>query len=317
MPLPVEICPDPERIAAFIDGGMTASERQDFVVHLTDCEACYEVFSEALALKNELEEEDSEDVADGKELGMERPLAEVAEIPSRSGNPRSFGLLIAASVVGAILLGYLFLSLRTGSVPDSGELVAEFQGLKGREAFEGPGWSSPHNLTRGSGGVQYSSEAVFLGARLLDLQLALALEDRREAVSLLSQLGGWRGTIPLRAEAFEQMARDLSEAGSLAEIAQGVALQESHLMKATRDDDSEALGLILGRWAEAGRQACRARELSLLESETFGELTRLLMASKLEKSTLERVRKVSTRLELAPQKDALGKLQMVFEELLE
>lgn len=327
MPLPVEICPDPERIAAFIDGGLTVAERQDFVLHLADCEACYEVFAEALALQEELEEEEP-----AEEEPIEEESGEADEgraSPGRNSSPwRTPGpqrpgaskfrfLPIAAGLTGALLGSYFFLASRPGSPPDSGELVAEFQVSEGQEAFERLGWSSPHNLTRGSGGIPYSSEAVYLGARLLDLRLALALEDRQEAASLLAQLGDWRGEIPLQSKAYQEMFRDLAEAGSLAVIADRIGRQEVLLTKATRSDDPVALGLILGRWAEAGRQACRAGDLEFLESQAFARLSRQLLASDLENSSRERVEKISTRLDQSPKQSALGKLQMAFEELLE
>jgi Flp pilus assembly protein TadD len=42
----MQTCPDPETLAAFIDGKLTGREREEVVAHLADCADCYFVFSE-------------------------------------------------------------------------------------------------------------------------------------------------------------------------------------------------------------------------------------------------------------------------------
>jgi tetratricopeptide (TPR) repeat protein len=44
----VHTCPDPETLAAFIDGKLTGREREEVVAHLADCADCYFVFSESV-----------------------------------------------------------------------------------------------------------------------------------------------------------------------------------------------------------------------------------------------------------------------------
>ena len=44
----VEQCPSIEDIAALVDGKLEGKEKEKIVTHLTDCEECYEIFSETL-----------------------------------------------------------------------------------------------------------------------------------------------------------------------------------------------------------------------------------------------------------------------------
>lgn len=48
-------CPDPEVLAAFIDGRLSADERRRVVVHLDACADCYEVFGETVRFQGEEE----------------------------------------------------------------------------------------------------------------------------------------------------------------------------------------------------------------------------------------------------------------------
>ncbi|HEV3139201.1 MAG TPA: zf-HC2 domain-containing protein, partial [Vicinamibacterales bacterium] len=43
----VRMCPDPETIAAFLDGRLSGRERAQVVEHLADCADCYFIFSES------------------------------------------------------------------------------------------------------------------------------------------------------------------------------------------------------------------------------------------------------------------------------
>lgn len=42
-----DACPDPETLAVFLEGGLTARARDDIAAHLTTCETCYAVFLES------------------------------------------------------------------------------------------------------------------------------------------------------------------------------------------------------------------------------------------------------------------------------
>lgn len=43
-------CPDPERLAAFADGGLSAGERESIETHLAECDDCYEAMVEVAAI---------------------------------------------------------------------------------------------------------------------------------------------------------------------------------------------------------------------------------------------------------------------------
>src|SRR5262249_15971818 len=47
---PLEICPDPETLAAFLDGRLVEPERRTVEAHLAGCELCYETFRESARL---------------------------------------------------------------------------------------------------------------------------------------------------------------------------------------------------------------------------------------------------------------------------
>ena len=312
MPMPIKTCPDPEGIAAFIDGRVTPEERREMAAHLADCEACYEVFTEALVVQEELAGEAPE--------ALDRSEAPAPLHRSESPQPRSWlrsAMRLAAGLLFALLAGYFLLAPRLGPGTDSGRLVAEFQLADGSEPFRREGWSAPANPRRGPDSSAGSAEAVLVGTRLLNLRLALALGDRREGLALLSQLADWRGDLVVPTAEFGQMREELERGAVPAELVGRLEQREKALLKAYRYLPPLETGLLLGRWAEAGRQACRARDKGPLSSRAHRRLTDRLLAGELSETAREKVEEISRQRLTTLDPGGFAELQKKYEDLLE
>lgn len=166
---------DAERIAALLDGRLGARERAEVLARLGESDAAFEAFVDAAAVLRESPEESV------------RPLTR----PQRWRAPL---LALAASlVIGAILVPFLRSrsSAFDGADPAqlSATLWASHDGLP-------PRWNgTPWTATRGSSeSVARQAQPARLGARLLDLELAIDARDStsssiaREIASLVKRL---------------------------------------------------------------------------------------------------------------------------------
>jgi len=84
------VCPDPETIAAFIDGRLGGAERAQVIEHLADCADCYFVFSESV-----------------RSTGAQTTAEPLHPVRPWFRNNRILGLAAAAALVVAVIPAYM------------------------------------------------------------------------------------------------------------------------------------------------------------------------------------------------------------------
>lgn len=259
-------CPQPETLAAFVDGRSSAAERARVIEHLDACEACREVVAEAAAVADELEA--------GSEIADQ-------------GADRSWWLYAAAPLAATALLVAIFWSgLGVGSgnpAPGelgSAELVATLEsgsGVAGLHdspvAWEEPLW--PVHRGGAEAGADPRARAFRLGAQLVALRAALATRDEKRAAAALE------GTRDLFAAAglldFSDALDAFEDPPSLDDPATELALVALEA-EITEASEMQLAYLDFGRWAQASRLAALTGNRTALASEPLAGLPRRWLA---------------------------------------
>jgi tetratricopeptide (TPR) repeat protein len=177
-------CLEPAMVASYLDGRLSASERESVELHLADCADCRELLTEAFALSSALDAEGitadeltegAEEDADERPRGASDPLrlAAVAASPAAVGSgTRTLGfsrrlqvaggglLALAAAALFVIALDPAWLRDLRGGGASSAELRALVSAVGGNRLLEprlsgGFAWGPPPAVLR-SGNVDRS-----------------------------------------------------------------------------------------------------------------------------------------------------------------
>ncbi len=178
-------CPDPEDIAAFLDGRLPAGQRTRLIEHLASCELCYEVYAGAASFLAD----------DPPEAGgLAEPLAPLRPFDRQDRRRGPVGprrrLWWTAAAVAALLavaVGVPLLLWRAGGAELTTEHLASL--VAGPAGAKADVWLG--RVTRGpkeAAEVAPDIQSFRLGVRFLDLRLALAAGDRGAADSVLIRL---------------------------------------------------------------------------------------------------------------------------------
>ena len=170
-------CPSLEDIAAFMDGHLSSKERDKILYHLNRCNDCYELFSEALKTKTEIEKDEVRG----------------------TGHPLWKGVIpyaIAASLVFMLIYAVYFSWMRSHYDKDSGVDPFGFPLMAKRITLLGEdmqGETSPFLFGRyqdtgygfGGSGLSLKNRLFIFGVYQTDLELSLVKEDREKALATL------------------------------------------------------------------------------------------------------------------------------------
>lgn len=261
---------DPERLAALLDGRLKGREREEAVGRLAASDEDFEAYADALAISAELNAED--------EAGVTPIAARQRRAPARRW-------LAMAAVLAAVALAP-GLWTRFAARTDAARFAAEIEagGLPAR-------WdASPWGTTRGGGdALSPESRAVRLGARLVDLELAVRGRSPA-AAALASETALLLEGIPASgpsATIYREIARRAGEPPE----------QLEPLLERGRDMVPLLAGeerVELGAWAEAARIAAARGDRDFFESRaTRSQVERTAGSNGLEpsaRSALERIR---------------------------
>lgn len=256
-----DTCPPLEDIAALLDGKLSEGERARVVAHLTDCESCYTVFTDAARFQ--LEEEDEESQKPEESAGA-APVAEepapAPVIPFHRRPAVRWALPLAALLV--LGLATIPLYLRYSPMPEivSADLVDP------KSATAEP-WSE--GITRGDEkpGEAYDAYEFLVGIHLVDLHLTLTRNDDPQMV--LNVLAGIHNhinsfmVVPEEARFYEQVREHILAGKPPANLAEEAARQEASLAEWMEEVDSAYLAF--GMWTEAGRLASVDRQPAFFE----------------------------------------------------
>lgn len=298
--------PDPEALAAFVDGRLEGEERRRLTEHLADCEPCYEIFSGVVAFQAEAEEAGGAVVA---------PVVAIRRHPLRRAVP----LAAAAAVAGVVLLPLLrgpaepptltSARLLAPLEEESGELV----GLVDTGVYRGNGRAVDTDIDR---------RDFHLGVQLVDLEVSLLAEDKEKAANLLFDLRNIlleAGLLDEQAEGYAELRRQLAEeAPPWPEIRATTTRLEGELV-----DRFSPLYLNFGKWAEAGWLAARGGDGEYFASPAHRRFLRWLErrgAETLSPEVVEELDALTALLEKGPppedQLPALAKRYEAIKRLL-
>lgn len=240
-------CPDPEVLAAFIDGRLSAQERRQVVEHLDRCEECYEVVAETARFQ-----------------GEEVPGARVVTPPSERWGRRQRWIWAAAAA--AVVVAVIALPMIGPDTDDVRLSTADLVGSIGGdpELLVRSRWTPPPAL----GFAPDPSDLAFhVGVRLVDLQVATRtgsagavrdeLERLERALDGGSRIG--RGLVDVIGTARSAVRR-----GRRGEMEAAVGAIEA---RADRSLDPYSLGF--GKWVEAGRLAAAVGDADFFQSTAF------------------------------------------------
>jgi len=304
--------PDPDELAAFVDGQLSGEEHQKLEAHLGACEACREVVAESLLLLEEVPETAVAAEADGA-ADVEPEGARILTHPRW----RRVAWQLAPLAAAALLVLVLWPSLAVlGGPASSRELLAGFTDPHGLTARLDHGWPR----LRGESYVKNLTPekiAFRLGVRVFDLQVALKTDSENEVRATLEKL------ILLLKDGV-----DLSEfiwfryQGALDQIAGGGELDEQALEAALDAEDElekilDSAYFPLGRWAEAGRLAAMADDRNFFERRKFRGDARKLERAELSPEVTEQIRQIRGALEDHPlDEGAMETLRKAFVEII-
>jgi len=251
----MDSCPPLEDIAAFLDGTLSAKERERITEHLARCESCYEVFAGAVHFQ--IEDPPAEDT--GGRGVIPFPLADTKDRAPRR-IPR--WLLLAASVVLVAGIGFFtWRLLEPPKITLAGmvEPIEEKAGISNVLYGKDP--------TRGSGqpaDVDWDRPAFLVGVHLIDLRLSVNDDNVNAAASHLQDVGSELKEIPLLGDLGERCSNEylaLKDAAALEQFARKLPGLEKEIEQYLTDDPSFPFGL----WIEGGRLAAKVKSPDFFE----------------------------------------------------
>lgn len=236
-------CPGREEaLAAMAEDRLPPRERTDLLTHLADCEACYEIYTELLLFA----EEDEEEARQGAPAVV---ITHPRSVWSRPGFRWAAAAAVLAVAVSIPLLRPVLLL-----DPASAEALTAAPSLE--PARLGADWTRPPWRTLRDLGEDLSEaqSSLRLGARVVDLDLALRLGEADAAIQFASEMAvvleptGLAGL----AERYEQIVERLGAETSPPDLLGDARKAETALGEAL-----DAREYRLGKLAEAGRLAAR------------------------------------------------------------
>lgn len=264
---------DPEALAAFLAGRLSAEEREAVFERLSRSQGDYEALVEAMRISRDLE----------AEAGAQPPLPpappEPDIRPARRFPRAKVWIPIAAVLAGAFLAPRL-IHREDGAARGPVELLdgaslVRSPGDGSMAAALGAGWHQPGwSGTRGSEPAERREEREFrTGVRLVDVEAALDAQDadavrrvRPELTELLAQLGA-RGSLVVEYERMDARAREPRPAleRDRARAAAGIA----ELFR-------NSLWFDLGVWIEQARLAALAERTTFFDARAGESLNELI-----------------------------------------
>lgn len=261
-----DTCPSLEDIAAFLDGKLSEEDRSRVVAHLADCEACYDVFSDAARFQLEEEEESR-----ALQASEEEALAPV--VPLQRKRIQRWALPLAAALVLGLATIPLYQRYTTMPTLLSTELVDP---VALKSVPTSSLWAEDKRGGLDEGVTDSSPFEFLLGVHMVDLRLTLARNDSAESLNMLARINGHMEKLILvdRASEFYLRAHgDIDRGTPPRELAEEAFQIEAGLTA----DYQDLPHLAFGKWTEASRLSALARNLDFFEDRDNRRFPGLLL----------------------------------------
>ncbi len=297
-----------EPLAALEEGRLPPEERADLVEHLGDCEVCYEIYTELLRF--------SED--DERESRPTAPAPVIAH-PRSVWNQPGYRWAAAAAVLVAVISVPLLRQVLGVDPASSAALTAAFtpQGLEA--ARLGEDWAQPPWRTLRDLGEDLSEaqSSLRLGARVVDLHLALRLGETDAGVQLASEMAVFLEPTALadRADRYVRILDRLDAEASPSDLVPAAQQAEVDLESAL-GEALDAREYRLGKLAEAGRLAARTGNAGFFDDRARRRLYEALL-EELGANAPQELREAVERIrDQGVEASELPALEDLFEEML-
>ena len=286
------ICPSEEDLAAFIDNTIDYVERDRIAGHLSSCNDCYEVFSVATELQEEVPGES---------------WFSVKSIIFRYV-PYSFA---AAAAVFLIMISGISL-LYDDKLSFVGDRVAVLAEDVDKESIPYLFRQGPADLYGFADMSSGEGSAFRTGVYLADLELALLLDDKASALRLLSEL-----VVLLKAAKGTDESITLYKNMEI-EIGKGASLKQfTGRAEKTVPGVEEPLYVRFGQWCEGGRIAAIERKSKFYFTDDVGTFIKEFESAGLPKGLLDSLYEIKRAvIEEAYTEKQFRKLQREFESLI-
>ena len=244
--------PEPEELAAFVDGYLSEDRCARIRRHLGRCEDCYEIFMETVRFQEETGAEHTDEIGQAAKTGEN-----VLPFTTERNRRISRWVSAAAAVVAVMVLGPTVYHALTrpsavgpeASAPMSVEALVSTFPPGAAKQFRPPVKRGPGELS-----IAASEIAVRLGVELFDLQLALRDGQEEEARFAAGRIAELLTSAGADSE-LTHFYREIHDGrGPLAPgLAQQAALRSKGFSTYVPDLDTFYFGF--GQWVEAGYAA--------------------------------------------------------------
>lgn len=267
---------DPEVLAALLDGGLSAAERDEAFQRLSRSQGDYEALVEAIRIRRDLEAD-----AQAAPAGPAPAPQKHAALPGRPRRRWPVGRAwwrLAAVIAGVLLVPRVLQEVRTAPTPLGlldGATLVQSPGDGTLAASLGAGWDQPEGgpWRRGGSPLPSLSQEFHSGMRLADLEVALDAGDvtaaRRIAPELISLLAQSRVPGPLVAD-YQRISARAHERSR--HFADDRARAATALTRYFHDSPSFGLGL----WVEQARLATLANRAGFFDARATRALEPLV-----------------------------------------
>ena len=246
---------DPERLGALREGRVQGREADELVARLAADPGALEDYADALAVAEELEEEDRRAAGTRRTPRVLPFRAPVRRAGWRPG-PR---LALAASL--AVALGVAGWGLTRGRAGDDDP--GRYAALLERPGVPA-GWdAAPWTAARAPGEtLDPRARAVRIGARITDLEAAAAAGDSLAARQAAADVGALLGALPAAGPAGSVYDEIRRRAGEPPDALAPVRERGRRTAARLAGED----GVALGAWAEAARLAAGQRDADFFQA---------------------------------------------------
>ncbi len=242
--------PDLEDLAALMDGRLAAESSAAIRQHISRCDDCYEVFSEALHLLQEAEPQ-------GEPEPRQTPIPFPARIHRRWAVVAALVAAAALALGGGEILYRLFSSPAAFRVDQISATLGLTQGAKSP-------WTGDSRGETGGERVPQTAWSFRLGVELVNLQVSLDADDGVRAADAAAQINILLDTLHAMPQTTKDFYIRLADRKPTAgHRARDSAPQAAKLADLAFAGTVEEPYFELGKWSEAGWLAASTRRSNL------------------------------------------------------
>lgn len=227
---------DDERLSALLEGRVEGRQREELLAHLAGADDDYEVFANTASVLRALEEEDAR---------ARRPVAPPS-MRRRTWPAARTLVAMAGAVVLLLAVGWMFRGRSPSPSGDPVQLALDVDTTKWSP------WEAQGNVRGGDEPSSRDARAVYAGAKLVDLAVAVRIRDTAQIGDLARTLQSrlYRHTGP-----DAPLSRMAAHPGAPTDSLNALVKEATE-----RYDRRSRPALELGAWIEAARLAALAQD---------------------------------------------------------